>query len=142
MRTTLLFFAEMASSTTAEQLLVSDNNTDFTDIKQSFSLLRHSLRFLLTVACVTFLLAILKIFHDKGSLSRTQVNVFNVISTALVLMLSLAFFVSKLNHVSLSGARMTKPDRIVGCFQGSRQRMEVENIEDEQLGQDRNTANP
>ena len=69
-------------------------------VKQSFSLLQQSLRWVLSILCITFLLASLKIYQDLGNLNPTQINVYNAISGALQILLSLSFFVSLIQSLS------------------------------------------
>ena len=66
---------------------------DADTVKRSFSLYQQFLRLSLSILCVVFLLASLKIYQDIGNLTPTQVNTFYAISDSLALLLSLSFFV-------------------------------------------------
>ena len=71
-----------------------DSDPPDNDIKASFSLRQQASRWLLSILCVAFLFASLKIYQDKGNLTPTQLDTFVALFTALPLLLGLAFFVS------------------------------------------------
>lgn len=67
--------------------------TNANKFKRSFSLPQQILRLSLSILCVVFFLATLKIYGDKGVLNTTQINAFYAISGSLAIILSLSFFV-------------------------------------------------
>ncbi len=95
------------------------------DVKQTFSISQQVLRWCLSISCVTFLSASLKIYQDNGILTSTQVSIFNAITTVLGLLLGLGFFVG----LAYWGLDRTSTDLLIGCIQRSRKGFQVENLE-------------
>ena len=84
--TDTMAFPEALSTPNGRQL-------DAGTARRFFSFYQQILRLSLTILCVVFLLASLKIYQDKGNLTSTEVNTFNAISSCLALLIGLSFFV-------------------------------------------------
>ena len=78
-----------------ERPLLAEADTHFgSEVRQSFSFFQQAFRWCLSLLCIAFLLATFRIHENKGNLTPRQAKTYNVITTALGLLLGLSFFVS------------------------------------------------
>lgn len=81
---------------TSEPLLESSSYQRDNDIKRSFSNSQQFIRWSLSALSIILLFIVFRLFEKQGSLTPAQINTFNVVSTALQLLLSLGFFVCRI----------------------------------------------
>lgn len=88
-----------------QPLLLASNVQNNVEIEKSISRFQQLSRWFLSVLCVAFFLASLAIYQKMGNLTSTQVDDFNGITTVLVVILGICFFVRlRLRALNLSTA--------------------------------------
>lgn len=78
---------------------------------------KYSFRWVLTVIFICLVVATVKIYQDKGVITRTQKDTFNVITVALSLALGINFFVSQSAHAQCNMWRLIL-DHDTGSLEG------------------------
>jgi hypothetical protein len=78
---------------------------------------KYSFRWVLTVIFICLVVATVKIYQDKGVITRTQKHTFNVITVALSLALGINFFVSQGAHAQCNMWRLIL-DHGTGSLEG------------------------
>jgi hypothetical protein len=78
---------------------------------------KYSFRWVLTVIFICLVVATVKIYQDKGVITRTQKNTFNMITVALSLGLGINFFVSQGAHTQCNMWRLIL-DHGTGSLEG------------------------